>query len=252
MYKIKEYLITNYPGFYGKLKFIFILIFNNRLLNSHKRFINIDENDRYKHLFEATYYLKVAGTLADGKDVLPKTYFEFGCHSARTFSTVINAVNYLDIKNFKFYAFDSFKGLPTTNILEDGIFVKGQYLTSKNNFIKLVKKYTGCGPEKYDIIEGYYQDSLNKDLMKQLPKIGVVLIDVDLYSSTKLVLDHIKDLLVEGSLIIFDDWYCFPEASNKGQKKAFDMFCQENNLVFKEWKNIGNFGKSFFLHSFPK
>ena len=242
-------MIENYPGFYKVLKFTLILIFKNNLIKSHTRFINIDEDDKFKHLFEGINYLKVAGILSDNNEVLPQTYFEFGCHSARTFSSAINAVNYLKMKNFKFYALDSFKGLPTTNVSEDGIFKKGEFSTSKNNFIRLVKKYTNYGPEKYNIIEGYFEDSLTKDLKMELPKIGVVFIDVDLYSSTKTVLEFIKDLLVEGSLVIFDDWYCFPESSNQGQKKAFDNFCQENNLVFKEWKNFGNFGKSFFLHS---
>ena len=40
--------------------------------------------------------------------VTHRTYFEFGCHSARTFCAAMNAASYLK-SNFEFFAFDSFK-----------------------------------------------------------------------------------------------------------------------------------------------
>ena len=47
---------------------------------------------------------------------LPLVYYEFGCHSARTFSSAIRASRELGIfDDFKFYAFDSFEGLPKTS-----------------------------------------------------------------------------------------------------------------------------------------
>tara|TARA_Y100000389_G_C17471092_1_gene531007 strand:+ start:259 stop:489 length:231 start_codon:yes stop_codon:yes gene_type:complete len=60
MNKIKSYLIENYPGF------------KNNFIKSHIRFINIDEDNKYKHLFEGINYLKVVGILSDNSEVLLK------------------------------------------------------------------------------------------------------------------------------------------------------------------------------------
>ncbi len=86
------------------------------------------------------------------------------------------------------------------------------------------------------------------ELQTKMPKIGIVYIDVDLYSSTKKVLKFISPLFVPGSVIIFDDWYCFPPNLEMGERKAFNEFLEENlNLKVEEWKSFSTFGKSFFI-----
>ena len=81
----------------------------------------------------------------------------------------------------------------------------------------------------------------------------MVHIDVDLYSSAKEVLNFILPLIVSGTVIIFDDWYCFPPGSNKGEMRALNEILEENpGLKLKEWKSYSSFGKSFFVVSVPK
>ena len=76
----------------------------------------------------------------------------------------------------------------------------------------------------------------------------MVHIDVDLYSSTCSVLEFIKDYIVEGTVILFDDWYCFPPGEEKGEKKALIEFLKKYpNIKLEEWKNYSTFGKSFFV-----
>ena len=48
---------------------------------------------------EAMNYLRIAGA----NNRLPNTYFEFGCHSGRTFSAAINAANYLKMDGCEFH-----------------------------------------------------------------------------------------------------------------------------------------------------
>ena len=69
-------------------------------------------------------------------------FFEFGCHSGRTFSATVNAARYLDMKETEFYAFDSFEGLPQTDKEEDGIFQTGDFSTSESDFRKIIKRKT--------------------------------------------------------------------------------------------------------------
>ena len=181
---------------------------------------------------------------------LNHTYFEFGCHSGRTFSAAINHSNYLKLSNMQFFAFDSFQGLPDTEISNDGIFKKGEYATSLSDFKNIIKSNTGFILADNNIIKGFYSDSLTYDLQNKLPKIGVVHIDVDLYSSTIEVLQFIKPLIDIGTVILFDDWYCFTPGQNKGENKAFNEFLENNkNFQVEHWKNYSTFGKSFIFTS---
>lgn len=55
----------------------------------------------------------------------------------------------------------------------------------------------------------------------------IVNIDADLYSSAAYVLDMLKDTIVVGSFIYFDE-FCYPE----GELKAFDEFRRKNDYEF--------------------
>ncbi len=217
------------------------------LATTKKLYKFTDEELKFTHILEAFNYLKVAGH----NGLIPPVFFEFGCHSGRTFSSAINSSNYLNIENCEFFAFDSFEGLPETN-LEDGYFEEGTFYTSEEDFKKIVKNNTGIVLSEKQLIKGFFSNTLTDDLRKTLPKVGIVHIDVDLYSSTIEVLNFIKPLLVQGSLLIFDDWYCFPGGSEAGERKAFMEFCSNNpNFEYEEWKNYSTFGKSIFVKEIP-
>ena len=225
-----------------KLRFF---ITKSKLIDAHTHYKFTDEHLKFVHLMEGINYLRVAGD--DGR-VLPQTYFEFGTHSGRTFSSAINSANYLGMSNMEFYAFDSFEGLPDTNKKEDGHFQAGTFSTSRTEFLGIVRKKTGIELSNNNIVKGFYCNSLTSDLQASMPKAGVVHIDVDLYSSTVDVLHFLKPLLVPGSLLIFDDWYCFPGGSLQGERKALTEFLEKNNGFEAEpWKSYSTFGQSFFV-----
>jgi hypothetical protein len=204
-----------------------------------------DEHLKFVHILEAINYLRIAGV---GGDVLPQTYLEFGCHSGRTFSAAVRAAKYFDMSNAEFYAFDSFEGLPDTTVAEDGFFERGTFCTGRSDFVEIVRKKTGMKIADSHIIEGYYCNSLTPQVQARMPKAGVVHIDVDLYSSTVDVLEFIKPLLVVGTLLIFDDWYCFPPGANMGEQRAVKEFCDANpSFKLREWKAYSTFGQSYFV-----
>ena len=101
-------------------------------------------------------------------------------------------------------------------------------------------------------MQGYYRDSLTTELQERLPKAGVVYIDVDLYLSTVEVLNFLKPLLVSGSVLVFDDWYCFPGGSIKGERRALSEFLAQNpDFEVEAWKAYSTFGQSFFVSKVP-
>ena len=242
--------ISIFPFFIQNLIFdIRFYFINPKQLNARKQYKFTDEHLKFVHILAAINYIRVAGD--EGK-VLPQTYFEFGCHSGRTFSAAINASKFLSMNNANYFAFDSFQGLPETNSSSDGIFKFGTFFTSREAFIKIIKTNTGVKLNDRQVFEGFYNNTLTSNLSKNLPKAGVVHIDVDLYSSTVEVLNFLRPLLVQGTVILFDDWYCFPAGSLMGERRAFSEFLQENlNISVEPWKAYSTFGQSFFVTKVP-
>jgi O-methyltransferase len=231
------------PSISRVIRGLLVYIRSRHLYSSWKIYTMSDETNKYQHITEAINYLRVAGA----NNRLPQSYFEFGCHSGRTFSAAMNAANYLKMEDFQFHAFDSFGGLPPTSD-DDGYFEEGTFNTSEKDFLKIVKKRTGKKLSSSSIHKGYYSESLTKELQESLPKAGVVYVDVDLYSSTVELFQFMKPLLVDGSVILFDDWYCFPFGDEGGEGLAMKEFLQKNpNFELIPWKTYSTFGQSFFI-----
>lgn len=126
--------------------------------------------------------------------------------------------------NMRFFAFDSFKGLPSLNEKDTstGDFAPGQYSCDlecfKANIINL-----GVPLERVTPVKGWFEDTCNLKTAyeHQLEKAAVVFIDCDLYSSTKTVLEFIGDFLQDGTILIFDDWFSYRGNPARGEQKAF-------------------------------
>lgn len=227
---------------------IYVYFRNIYYYKTYKLYKKSDEDDKFTHILEAINYIKVAGSSGA---ILPPIFFEFGCYSGRTFSAAVNTAKFLKMNNFQFYAFDSFLGLPSTD--DQNIFKKGQFKFSKNNFKKIIKNKTGLSLDDQYIIEGFYEKSLTSEAALNLPNPGVIHVDCDLYSSTVSVLKFLKPILVNSSVILFDDYYCYPTSENLGQKKAIEEFLNDNkNFEFIKWKSYSTFGQSFYFNNKSK
>jgi hypothetical protein len=238
MKNLKKILFTLFGE--GIVKKVYYSVFKRKLLCAHTAYTRIDEIDKFDHIMEAINYIRVAG--------LPHCYYEFGCHSGRTFSAALRAFEYFRMSDYKAYAFDSFKGLPKTEKKIDGIFKTGSYSTNLSEFESAVRKLSGKKPVSYSSIVGFYEQSLKTEQSRSLGSPGVIHIDVDLYSSTVSVLEYLKDKIIPGSVILFDDWYCFNINTLSGEKKAMEEFLIENKKwKLIPWKSYGSFGQSFFI-----
>ena len=149
--------------------------------------------------------------------------------------------------DFEFHAFDSFQGLPETDEA-DGYFEEGTFDTSQADFVSIVKRRTGKLLAGDSIHSGFYVDSLTTELQARLPKIGVLHVDVDLYSSTVELLDFVEPLLCDGTVILFDDWYCFPLGTSGGEGLEVEHFLSKRQgIEMVPWKAYSTFGQSFFV-----
>jgi len=100
---------------------------------------------------------------------------------------------------------------------------------------------------RVELIPGWYSDTLNQGTQQRLPlrAAAIVNVDCDVYESTVPVLQFIERYLVDGSVIIFDDWYCFANRAELGEQKAFKEWLQKNpHLNATPYKEFGWDGKA--------
>jgi hypothetical protein len=115
-----------------------------------------------------------------------KLWLEFGVHTGQT-------INYLSRFAQIMYGFDSWEGLPEDwqPGFEKGTFSTGGVMPDVEKNVVLIK--------------GMFEDTLPYFLRTTPGQVGLLHIDCDLYSSTKTVLNLLRDRLAHGTVIIFDE-----------------------------------------------
>lgn len=160
-----------------------------------------------------------------------------------------------NLERMNFYAFDSFQGIPELkkedlNGYRQPDFIKGSYSCNIEVFKDNISK-NGVDLLKVKIVDGWYDEILNENTKRSLPLKGaaVVYIDCDLYSSTVPVLDFITDYLVDGSVLIFDDWFAYRGNPEKGEQRAFYEWLNKNpQIKVSEFHKFSWHGNSFIVH----
>jgi len=118
-----------------------------------------------------------------------------------------------------FHGFDSFEGLPESWTLgaRAGAFNVGGRLPAVHNNVVLIK--------------GFFEDTLPQFLAAYDKKaVAFIHVDCDLYSATKTVLDRLAPLLVEGTVIVFDEYFNYP-GWQQGEHKAFAEFIDSHGRL---------------------
>jgi hypothetical protein len=101
------------------------------------------------------------------------------------------------------------------------------------------------------VVSGWFGETLNESAIKthKIKHAAIVNIDSDLYESAKLVLNFIRPLLVDGTIIIFDDWYNFRGNPYLGEQRAFKEWLDENpDLIATQYQKEGVFRNSFIMN----
>lgn len=132
-----------------------------------------------------------------------------------------NSINFFAkiLKEKKIYGFDSFEGLE-----ED-------WITSEFNKKGTFSTY-GKKPKVFknvNLICGKIQETLEIFLKdKAEKKISFIHLDVDNYLPTKFILEKIKPFLKNGTVILFDEFYGFPNWKNYEYKALNETFDKKN------------------------
>ena len=136
----------------------------------------------------------------------------------------------------KFFAFDSFGGLPETNDAEkayniDNDWEEGRYFCNLASFLDN-GRVCGVDIARINITPGFYSETIRgkdcRDFGMEHGSLSYAYIDCDLYESTKDVLDFIAPALEDGSVIYFDDWLLGRAARNAGEYHAAAEWLRDN------------------------
>jgi hypothetical protein len=144
-------------------------------------------------------------------------WLEFGVASGRT-------IDYIStFTTDTVYGFDSFEGLPEKwrDGFEKGAFNRDGILPQVNGNVELIK--------------GWFNETLLHFIQTHNKKVSFIHMDADLYSSTKYILDLLKDYIDADCIIVFDELVNYPGFDgDTGELRAFYEFITENKVDY-EW-----------------
>jgi predicted O-methyltransferase YrrM len=161
--------------------------------------------DRLEHLTCATRELPAEGSM-----------LEFGVYGG----TSINHLARL-FPNRALHGFDSFEGLP-----ED--WSGNRYSTENFNLDGIMPKVA----PNVTLVAGWFDNTLPAFLAKNPGPVALAHVDCDIYSSTKTVLELIAPRLVKGSIIVFDEFFNYPNYQHH-EIKAFEEFVAKYSVSYQ-------------------
>jgi hypothetical protein len=153
------------------------------------------------------YSLKIVGI--DGH------YLEFGVFAGGTIRYIARRIEPRTI-----HGFDSFEGLPEA---WSGFNLGGKTFDRKGQMPRV--------PNNVVLHRGYFDASLPKWLDEHSGPIAFIHMDCDIYSSTKTIFKLIAPRLVPGTVILFDEYFNFPNWEQH-EFKAFQEFVAEHRVKY--------------------
>jgi len=160
-----------------------------------------------------------------------------------------SAARYLSYQHH-FYAFDTFQGMPNNNEESDA-FSEGAFICALEEFTRLNQSEGIVEGERVHYFEGKFADVQKaeaKKLSDAQPAV-VVNLDCDLYSSAKDALAIVAPKLIQGTVLLADDWNIFSAKRDSGERKAVAEFLSENtNIEMEPWFAYHFVGQAFLVH----
>ncbi|MEA2177141.1 MAG: O-methyltransferase [Solirubrobacteraceae bacterium] len=171
-------------------------------------------------------------------------YAEFGVLEGRTFVEAWYAAQRHGLGHVGFHAYDSFAGLPEVEGVDaGGPFSRGEFASPRSVFDRVTSPVPSS---RMTVTEGFYDRTLPG--ADKRPD-AVAWIDCDLYESTVPVLDFLTDQLQDGSVLIFDDWFCFHGRPDRGEQRACgEWLAAHPEISLVPYRDFHWAGRSFLVN----
>jgi hypothetical protein len=143
-------------------------------------------------------------------------YLEFGVVTGGTIRFIARRIGGRTI-----HGFDSFAGLPEAwagfNLGRGAFSVRGRLPRV---------------PSNVTLHRGWFHETLPQWLTQHSGQVAFIHIDCDLYSSTQTILTLLKDRIVPGTVILFDEYFNYPNWQQH-EFKAFQEFVREHAVKYR-------------------
>lgn len=153
-----------------------------------------------EHLLEQLEADKIAGDIIEF-GIYRGGWINFFCETLERRNWVRNV-----------WGFDSFEGLPKPDekLDQTSFWTEGMYSASYD----VVTAFLRPDQRPYlHLVKGWFNETLTRPPATSIEKVAYVRIDCDLYSSTLDCLKFLDNRLVDGSILVFDDWMFTRELS---------------------------------------
>jgi hypothetical protein len=174
-------------------------------------------------------------------------YLEFGVSRGTSYACAYHALQKAGVGHARLIGFDSFEGFPP-EALEQGWYPGSAASTVTTTRSLLLKN--GVPAEKINLVKGWYTDTLTPQTKVQLElaKASIIMLDCDLYTSTRDALLFCQDLIKDDAVLFLDDWGYRSDIGKIGQKEAFEEFIAERpTLSAKELPAYSRLARVFHL-----
>ena len=181
-------------------------------------------------------------------------YFEFGVFQGALCEYAYKASRQRNMRDLHIFAFDSFEGFSEPKGEDDiGILKKGGRACSVSQFSANMQR-VGVEEKYLTVIPGFFETTLvgekREDTLSKIgnKKAAIVYVDCDLYEPARDTLSFLRPFLVDGSVLIFDNWFLFKGSPFRGERKAFAEWCKNNpDIIVSQFHRFGWHGESFIV-----
>jgi hypothetical protein len=170
-------------------------------------------------------------------------WIEFGVFRGRSLA------QFADRTENPVYGFDSFEGLPEKwdNDNPQGMFnLNGNIPTGSidddnvSPFLPNAIVRTKPWKKNVSLVKGWFEDTLPKFVQETPGVCALIHIDSDIYSAAVTIFKHLKEKIVDGTVIVFDEINDYPDYKNH-EIKAFAEFLLETGFDYIPlvYQNLG-------------
>jgi O-methyltransferase len=156
------------------------------------------------------------------------------------------------LEDMRFFGFDSFEGLPKANKVDvaegqEEWIGQGGFAATLDEVTRLMPK-KGIESGRIKLIKGWFNETCTPKTKQELglKAAALVYVDCDYYESAVPALEFVTDLLVDGSIVIFDDWWLFKGRSDRGEQRAFAEWQEKYKIQAREF--MRGTGMSFIIN----
>jgi O-methyltransferase len=156
-------------------------------------------------------------------------YLEFGVYAGGTMTCADRARSAAGIEEMRLIGFDSFEGLPAEAAqINPQRWSAGMFACSPEEAIENMRR-GGVDVERVRLVKGWFDRVLTEATRREhgIERAGVIMLDCDLYSSSRDALNFSAPAIGPAAVLVCDDWR---HSGEDGQQRAVREFLEQHGM----------------------